>query len=118
MPPLATSVEALAKHYGVRVTYLAHGPPVVDVSQPCDLGHAVAVVDRPGAVAAKMIRFRGDKILFSAVLDDAGNLTSLPEGLREWSAAVIQRAYRRRLALGDPYLPMPSAVCTSRSPSR
>lgn len=118
MPELATSVQALAKHYGVRVTYHEHGPPIVDVSQPCDSGHAVAVIDRPGAVSAKMIRFRGDKILFSAVLDERGCLLSLTDGLRDWSATVIQRAYRRRLAMGDPYLPMPSTVCTGRSPWR
>jgi hypothetical protein len=112
MPELATSVQALAKHYGVRVTYREHGPPVVDVSQPCESGHAVAIVDRPGAVAAKMIRFRGDKILFSAVLDDSGRLVSPSD----WGATVIQRAYRRRLSMGEPYLPMPSPACTARAP--
>lgn len=114
MVELATSVQALARHYGVRVTYRACGRPLVDVSQPCDLGHAVA--PRPGAVAAKMIRFRGDRILFSAILDSQGRLVSIPH----WSATVIQRAYRRRLAMAEPFLPMPplaaAAARTGRAP--
>ena len=106
---LATSVDSLSKHYGVRVTYRNSGRPIVDVSQPSSVGHAENAVEMPGTRACKMIRFRGDRILFTAELDDDQRLV-LPTGslaIHERSAIVIQRAFRRHAALGDPTLPMP-----------
>lgn len=104
-----SSVDALSKHYGVRVTYRTDGRPLVDVSHPSSIGHAENVVERPGTVKCKMIRFRGDRILFTAELDENDRLV-LPMGslaVHEKSAVVIQRAFRRHAALGDPVLPMP-----------
>lgn len=104
-----SSVDALSKHYGVRVTYRTDGRPLVDVSHPSSIGHAENVVERPGTVKCTMIRFRGDRILFTAELDENDRLV-LPMGslaVHEKSAVVIQRAFRRHAALGDPVLPMP-----------
>lgn len=115
-----TSVEALSRHYGVRVTYRIDGRPVVDVSQPSVVGHAENAVERPDTSACKMMRFRGDRILFTVELDEDERLV-LPTGsltIHERSAVVIQRAYRRHVSLGDPTLPWPPVTRDTVRPLR
>ena len=58
-----------------------------------------------GATRASMFRFRADRVLWSASLDDRGRLCCSSK--RDESARVIQAAYRRFLAAGEPVLAMP-----------
>ncbi len=109
-PSLRNSLEVLSRHYGVRVTVTTRGPPIVDVSMPAAVGHAENVTERPGTVGCRMVRFRGDRVLFSVAQDDADKLVTV----LEWSARVIQAAYRRHAGRGDPFLPCPPRARASK----
>lgn len=98
--------------FGIRVSYYAIGPPVVEVSELAPIGHlhgsSACLRD---AARAVMIRFRSDRILFTGTLepddmvecvDPQVNLT-----IRRNQAEKIQKAFRRFQARGDPCLKMP-----------
>ena len=102
----ASAVKTLSKHYGVRVTHLRNGISIVDVSEAAKTGHVQDAGDVPAdAVHVLMIRFNGAKILFSDELEHSD--PPCPELSRERSARIIQSAFRRFLAAGDPTLAMP-----------
>jgi len=103
----------LARHFGVRVSYFDDGRPArVDVSQAA--GDALGDCElRADAKRASMFRFRADRVLWSAELDERGRLYFARDREREASARVIQAAYRRFLAAGEPMLTMPPQTCSS-----
>lgn len=100
---MESGVGVLARHYGVRVTETEGGATIVDVSMPSEVGHAENAVERPDTVRCKMVRFRGDRVLFSCLQDEAGALVRALDG----GARVIQAAYRRHAGRGEPFLPVP-----------
>ncbi len=98
--------------FGIRVSYYNIGPPVVEVSEMAPAGHLCAGdAGRRDAARAVMIRFRGDRILFTGTLEP-GDMVECVDPLvdatiRRHQAAKIQKAFRRFQAMGEPLLTMP-----------
>lgn len=97
--------------FGIRVSYYSVGPPVAEISEMAPSGHLHGGVLRRDAERAVMIRFRADRILFTGTLEP-GDLVEcvderVDETIRRHQAAMIQKAFRRFQAKGEPYLTMP-----------
>ena len=97
--------------FGIRVSYYDVGPPVVEISELAPSGHVFGDVRRQDASRAVMIRFRGDRILFTGTLepDDMVECVDplVDSTIRRHQAAKIQKAFRRFQTMGEPRLTMP-----------
>jgi hypothetical protein len=98
--------------FGIRVSYYDIGPPVVEVSELAPAGHLHdGDACRRDASRAVMIRFRGDRILFTGTLEPGEMVECVDERveatIKRHQAAKIQKAFRRFQDMGEPRLTMP-----------